>query len=837
MTSVESLPSSPAQRVRDESAEIANAFMASGDAWGVLARRSRLVDEVLAGEFARLLTPSFPAGLTLVAVGGYGRGELFPHSDVDLLFLVPEQPPSGEGKEALARFLQTGWDSGLRLSHSVHNLRECCELHEGNIELTISLLDVRFLSGDVDLFGRLTDRLPKFLQSQRATISRQLCKLAHQRHRKFQDTIYHLEPNIKEGPGGLRDLHLATWLAQLNPSAAAADWREELADPIAALFRLRCFLHLRSGRDNNLLSFDAQEEYAEKPFAGDQMADAAAVMRNHFRHARALQRAALRSMEGFEEKSSSLLAGFRDWRSRLSSAEFTVSRDRVLFRSPQQVDTDPSVLFRLFALVGRHQVSLHPDTERKIASRRPALEKWLSARPPVWPALHSILTLPRASAALRAMHDTGVLSTLFPEWAGIESHVVRDFNHRYTVDEHTLVTIETLEKLAEAKEPERRRFTNLLSEVEDLSVLRMALIFHDTGKGAESDSHAAESARLAAAAAERIGLPVEDRPLLDALIRQHLVLSSAMNGRDLDDPATARWLADRVGTLEVLKQLTLLTFADISAVHPTAMTPWRLEQLWRVYVTAHRELTRELDTDRITQPAAAVPADRAAFLKGFPTRYLRIHDEAEIAYHAQLDEQRRQTGIAIDIRKKGGVYHLTVLTKDRLFLFASMAGALASFGMNILKAEAFANQQGTILDTFAFADPQRTLELNPPELDRLRQTIERVLLGKVDVKALLRNRPKPTLPSKNSAIPARVSFDDAASESATLVEVTTQDRPGLLYDLASALSEAGCSIEVVLVDTEAHKAIDVFYVTSNGRKLDPPQCAALQARLTARATG
>ena len=812
--------------------------MAGGDAWSVLARRSRLVDDVLAGEFARLLTPSFPSGLALIAVGGYGRGELFPHSDVDLLFLVPEQAPTGEGKEALARFLQTGWDAGLRLSHSVHNLRECCELHEGNLELTISLLDVRFLTGDVELFGRLTERLPKFLQSQRAIISRQLCKLAHQRHHKYQDTIYHLEPNIKEGPGGLRDLHLAAWLAQLNPSAAAADWRDELADPISALFRLRCFLHLRFGRDNNLFNFDAQEEYAEKPFAGAEAADpAAVVMRNHFRHARALQRAAMRSMEGFEEKSSSLLAGFRDWRSRLSSAEFTISRDRVLFRSPQQIDTDPSVLFRLFALVGRHQVSLHPDAERQIVSRRPSLETWLAARPPIWSALHSLLTLPPASAALRAMHDSGLLSMVFPEWAGIECHVVRDFNHRYTVDEHTLVTIETLEKLAEAKEPERRRFTNLLSEVEDLAVLRLALIFHDTGKGAESDSHAIESARLAAAAAERVGLPLEDRPLLDALIRQHLVLSSAMNGRDLDDPATARWLADRVGTIEVLKQLTLLTFADISAVHPAAMTPWRLEQLWRVYVTAHRELTRELETDRIIQPAAAVTPDRAAFLKGFPTRYLRIHDEAEIAYHAQLDEQRRQTGLAIDIRKRGGVYHLTVLTKDRLFLFASMAGALASFGMNILKAEAFANQQGTILDTFAFADPQRTLELNPPELDRLRQTLERVLLGKLDVKALLRNRPKPSLPSKNSAIPARVSFDDEASESATLVEVTTQDRPGLLYDLASALSEAGCSIEVVLVDTEAHKAIDVFYVTSNGRKLDPTQCGALQARLTARATG
>jgi [protein-PII] uridylyltransferase len=186
----------------------------------------------------------------------------------------------------------------------------------------------------------------------------------------------------------------------------------------------------------------------------------------------------------------------------------------------------------------------------------------------------------------------------------------------------------------------------------------------------------------------------------------------------------------------------------------------------------------------------------------------------------ELDQRRIAAGVALEIEKQGPVYRLTVVAKDRLFLFASIAGALASFGMNILKAEAFANQQGTVLDTFSFNDPQRTLELNPQEMDRLRLTIERVLLGKADVKQLLKNRPKPGPPSKGSTITGRVSFDNSASEAATLVEVVAQDRPGLLYDLASAFSDSGCSIDVVLVDTEAHKAIDVFYITVGGRKLD-----------------
>jgi [protein-PII] uridylyltransferase len=198
-----------------------------------------------------------------------------------------------------------------------------------------------------------------------------------------------------------------------------------------------------------------------------------------------------------------------------------------------------------------------------------------------------------------------------------------------------------------------------------------------------------------------------------------------------------------------------------------------------------------------------------------------------------LDERRREAGVALEIDKQGGVYLLTVLAADRLFLFASIAGALASFGMNILKAEAFANQQGTILDTFSFADPQRTLELNPPEMDRLRQTLERVILGKLDVKSLLKHRPKPAPPSKGSQIAGRVAFDDQASEAATLVEVVAQDRPGLLYDLAAAFSEAGCSIDVVLVDTEAHKALDVFYVTAGGAKLSRALEESLREKLLA----
>jgi [protein-PII] uridylyltransferase len=304
-----------------------------------------------------------------------------------------------------------------------------------------------------------------------------------------------------------------------------------------------------------------------------------------------------------------------------------------------------------------------------------------------------------------------------------------------------------------------------------------------------------------------------------------------MQSRDVFDPQAVRDLAHQVETVERLKALTLVTYADISAVNPTVMTPWRAQSLWQLYLSVYNELTRELETERIETDASASP-ERRAFLQGFPTRYVRTHTDAEIDQHMALEARSRQRGVAVDVQKVEGAYQLTMVTSsDRPGLFAAVAGTLSSFGMNILKAEAFSNRRGLILDTFTFADPIRTLELNPTEGDRLRATAERVIAAKTDVRELLKNRPKPVLPSRHARIDGRVAFDGDASGTATLVEIVAEDRPGLLYDLASAISQTGCNIEVVLIDTQAHKAIDVFYVTAAGRKLDAQRQAALEAEL------
>jgi len=277
-------------------------------------------------------------------------------------------------------------------------------------------------------------------------------------------------------------------------------------------------------------------------------------------------------------------------------------------------------------------------------------------------------------------------------------------------------------------------------------------------------------------------------------------------------------VAHQVGTVERLKALTLVTYADISAVNPAAMTAWRAEQLWRLYLKVHHELTRELETERI----AGAPVE---LLDGFPMRYPRTHTEEQIAEHVALEERSRGRGLAVEIRRRESTWQLTAMAQDRMGLFAVLAGTLAGFGMNILRAEAFSNRRGLVLDTLVFEDPNRTLELNPTEVDRLRVTVERALGGKLDVRDLLRNRPKP--PSRKQRVGTRVRFDGEAGSSATLVEIVAADRPGLLYDLASAISAQGGNIEVVLTDTRAHQAIDVFYVTVGGRKLTGEQEAAM----------
>lgn len=329
----------------------------------------------------------------------------------------------------------------------------------------------------------------------------------------------------------------------------------------------------------------------------------------------------------------------------------------------------------------------------------------------------------------------------------------------------------------------------------------------------------------------RIQMPIDAQRTVEFLIRHQSDLSDAAGQPEADDSVTARLLAERVGTIERLKLLSVMTYAKISDPSAAAHEEQGLERLWHVCSVTEHELTCELETDRIEQIPEDLPAN-AEFIKGFPLRYLRAHSPAEIVGHLQLFELSRPTGVTVKLEPIDGSYRLIVVARDKPFLFASFAGAISSFGLDITKAEAFSNSSGVLLDMFVFADPKRVLKQNPGETDRLIDLIQRLALGKADGHRLMKSTGLADAARKKAALPS-INFDSEACPRATLVEVQTQDRPGLLYNLATVFSSNACNIDVVLVDTKGQRAIDVFYVAHEGRKLSPDMQARLKEKLLA----
>ena len=788
--------------------EIREQFFRTRDATSAIASRTARVDELVSQRWQWM-----PPDVSLLAVGGYGRRELFPYSDIDLLILTPDEKTALAIKEPLSMFLRDLWDAGLRISQSVHTPLECNQIDAANAELAVSLLDRRLLAGNQELSKQVRDPRPD--------LGRNIVQLTRERHARFQNTIYHLEPNVKDSPGGLRDLQVLRWLSQLG----AGD--HDLPHGVPVLFEIRCYLHYLSARDDNKLSFERQDEIAALSAA----ASPEALMRQYYRAVRDIARLANRRLERFESKRSSLFSAFRDRTSKFSNSDFSVLHGSVFLKSPQGLESDPALMMRLSEFVGRHGLPLATDTEERMEPAMPSFARWVTAQPAIWNPFREILRLPHSSNALRAMHETHALEAIFPELLDIEALVIRDFYHRYTVDEHTLVAIETVLGLRGKKDDS---FGDLAAETEELDLLLAALLFHDVGKGTPDESHVVVSDRIADRALHRAGISDRAWGVVSFLISAHLEMSSTMNGRDLSDPATVRDVAAKAGTVEKLKLLTLLTYGDISAVNPAAMTPWRRQLLWNLYTATYAELTREL-TVRTSLPDTHANPDLRVFLEGLPPRYLRTHTQEEIEGHLKLQREGRDRGVAASL-KKSFAWTLCVVADDRPFLFASIAATLSSFGFNILKAEAFSNAHGKVIDTFIFADTARTLDLNPEEVGLVTRTAIKAIKGEIGVEQLLSRRPT-VKPDAHALAAARTSFDNDASPSATLIQLTTQDRPGLLYDVAALISKRGGNIEVVLVDTEAKKAIDVFYVTKAGKKLSDAEAHELTASVAEVARG
>lgn len=771
--------------------------------------------------------------LTLLAVGGYGRGVLAPYSDLDLLFVRPRKATART--EAIIAFMLYGlWDMGFKVGHASRTVTECLKLARQDMTIRTTLLETRPLAGDPSLAAEL---IQKF---QRQTVHADprpfiAAKLAEReaRHQKTGAVRYRVEPNVKDGKGGLRDLNALFWIARsLAPdSPLGARVMDDLLTPrerrlfqeaFDFLWRVRIHMHLAADRATEVLTFDLQPEVAQRMGwrgRGDEPA-VERFMRRYFIVARdvgALTRALSAKLEASHQKSALGLSRLFPVRHRrLDVPGFIEVSGRLSVTSPDIFVDQPSRLLMLFRTADSRNLDLHPDALTAVSRSLSLVTPSLRRNPEATRAFLDVLALgQRPYRTLSLMNETGLLGRFLPEWGRIVGQTQFNMYHAYTVDEHTLQAIGIINDIWRGKlKDEHPMASDIVHRIDDFEVLMLAMLLHDVGKGGDR-GQLEDGAIAARRACDRLGLDPRRTELVVWLVRHHLALSDFAQKRDVSDPQTAETFADLVGDLERLRTLLVLTVADVRAVGPGVWNSWKGQLMRELYQRTEAVFRGDSLASEALDPLAEYP-DLVARARG-----------SGAAVDARTSWDRGESTGHAETR-------LVVAAPDRPRLFADIAATLALAGADVTGARAFTADDGLALDVFDLRDGAGAPfgQSDPRGLLRLIQRVEAAVRdGNVA-------RPSSPLPvGRRAAFDVRptvvIMLDE--HEDAAVVEVSAADRAGLLADLAAGLSDAGMSIRSAHVAAFGERIVDSFYIVDQtGKKpTEPGRIEALRARLEA----
>jgi [protein-PII] uridylyltransferase len=796
--------------------------------------------------------PSEAERMAIVATGGYGRGLLAPGSDIDLLFLLPYKQTAW-GESIAEAILYCLWDLGLKVGHATRSIDECIRQAKADMTIRTALLEARFLLGDKRLFDELVARFDR--QVVQSTASEFVAaKLAEreERHRRAGQSRYLVEPNVKDGKGGLRDLHTLFWIAKYVYRVRALEElidrgvfdREELR-----LFRrcedflwsVRCNMHFLTGRAEERLSFDIQREiavrlgYTEHPG----LKDVERFMKHYFLIAKDvgdLTAILCAALEDRQAKPAPMLSRMmarlrpRGRRPLAECEDFLDDNNRLTVADKEIFARDPVNLIRMFRLAQKHNLILHPDAMRLATKSLKLIDRGLRADPEANRLFLEILTSRDAEIVLRRMNETGVLGRFVRAFGRVVAMMQFNMYHHYTVDEHLIRCIGVLAEIERGSNDDFPLANELMRKIqpEHRTLLYVALFLHDIAKGRIED-HSIAGARIARRFCPRLGLSPVDTETVAWMVENHLAMSSVAQSRDLSDRKTIENFAAVVQSLERMKLLTILTTADIRAVGPGVWNGWKAQLLRTLYYETEPVLTGGFSEVNRAQRVAMAQDELRAELKDWPAErvnaYIARHypaywlkvDLPHRVSHARFVRAAEDAGktlattFAFDAAR--GVTELTVLAPDHPWLLSTLAGACAAAGANIVDAQIFTTTDGRALDTISVSREFDRDEDETRRAARIADTIEKALSGALKLPEVVARRTAAKGRLKAFAIEPEVTINNQWSNRYTVIEVTGLDRPGLLYELTATLSKLNLNIASAHVATFGERVVDVFYVT------------------------